>query len=378
MNLKQARKEIRCEIAAGNAVLLKGPSGLGKSDLAYDTFDDLKAEGAKTGETWGMQTIFAATQTPPDLIGFQFKGERDFTHNGETRRVTITDPSVPLWMLSTEGKPAWMYDKFFLFIDEYGQGEADVKRAMAEIFLKGGTAPWYLPPGSVRLAATNVGTRYGVTKDFDFCISRRTEIEITPDVNGWLEWADTPYTYQGRDWSVMPVTKAWAKANANVLYEPEPKEQGPWCSPRTICAADRSLQIKAADNNGVIPIDDSTTVENLAGKIGMPATQSYMNHLRFLLELPQYDDVVADPDNAPVPQRPDLLLLMAYQLAAFTKVPDLGACIKYIKRMPSKDIAITYVTSLVRRDYAAFVNEPAMQGWIAQNAALMSIVQALR
>jgi hypothetical protein len=33
-------------------------------------------------------------------------------------------PSVPLWMISTEGKPAFMYDRFFLLIDEYGQGEA--------------------------------------------------------------------------------------------------------------------------------------------------------------------------------------------------------------------------------------------------------------
>jgi hypothetical protein len=61
---------------------------------------------------------------------------------------TVTDPSVPLWMISTEGKPAFMYDKFFLLIDEYGQGEADVKRAVAEIFLNGGTRRGICPPGS--------------------------------------------------------------------------------------------------------------------------------------------------------------------------------------------------------------------------------------
>ncbi len=106
-------------------------------------------------------------------------------------------------MISTEGKPAFMYDKFFLLIDEYGQGEADVKRAMAEIFLNGGTAPWYLPQGSVRVACSNVGARYGVTKDFDFCIARRTVINITGDADVWLEdFASKPYMHQGREWMV--------------------------------------------------------------------------------------------------------------------------------------------------------------------------------
>lgn len=379
MNLRDAKKELIASVQAGNAVLMTSPSGIGKSQLCYQVYLYLKEQGEKANppERWGLCTIFAATQTPPDLIGFQFKGERTFDMPDTTKHtVTVTDPSVPLWMISTEGKPAFLYDKIFLLIDEYGQGEADVKRAVAEIFLNGGTAPWYLPKGSVRVACTNTGARYGVTKDFDFCIARRTNINIIGDVDVWLsDFADKPYAYQGKVWQTMAVTKAWAKQHPEILFESEPKEQGPWCNPRTLCSVDRYLQVKERMNNGVIPTDTGT-IETVAGTIGMPATQSLVQHLQFRLELPSYDDVVADPTHTPVPTKPDLLMLMAYELAGWTRVEHLAQCITYVQRMP-KDMAVTYVSALLRRDYKGLINQPAMQGWISKNAALVSIIASL-
>jgi hypothetical protein len=376
MNLRQARAEVMAAAEAGNAVMMQSPSGIGKSDLARQVFHRLVNQDPKV--SWGFNTIFAATQTPPDLIGFQFKGQREFPQpDGTTRTVTVTDPSVPLWMLSHEGKPAWMYDKFFLLIDEYGQGEADVKRAIAEIFLNGGTSPWYLPTGSVRLACTNQGARYGVTKDFDFCIARRTLINIHGDAEVWLsDFADKPYLYQGKQWQVMPVVKAWAAAHPEVLFESEPPQQGPWCNPRALCAADRYLQVKQQMNGGNLDPNDAVMMEMLAGTIGMPATQSLVQHLQFRLELPSYDEVIADPKGIPVPTKPDLQMLMTYELANWAQVKDLAEVLTYVQRLP-KDMAVTFISSLLRRDYNQFINEPAMKGWINKNAALVSIIAAL-
>ncbi len=114
----------------------------------------------------------------------------------------------------------------------------------------------------------------------------------------------------------------------------------------------------------------------IAGGIGMPATQSLLGHFQFLIELPQYDDVVSDPANTPVPNKADLQMLMAYQLAALTQKGDLAPCIQYIQKLP-KDMGVTYITALLRRDYKGIINEPPMQAWINKNAALVSIVSAL-
>lgn len=376
MNIEEAGREILINAEAGNSSLLVGESGVGKSQKIYQTFLKWRDAMAKKNLNCGFGQIFAATQTPPDIIGFQFKGEKVFDLNGTQHRVTVTDPSVPLWMISTEGKPAFMYDRFFLNIEEYGQGEADVKRAIAEIFLNGGSSPWYLPPNSIRVASTNEGSRHGVTKDFDFAIARRTKIEVRGDVRSWLNWANTPYHFQGRDWQVQPVIKAWAETNPQTLFEAPPKEQGPWCNPRALAAVDRYLQVKAEHSNGALDLSDATITEMMAGTIGMPAAMSLMNHLQFRLELPPYEDVIQDPTGTKLPDRADLKMLMAYELAAKTQVKDLAPVLTYVKRLPS-DMSITYVSALLRRDYQRFVNEPAMQGWISKNAALVSIIASL-
>jgi hypothetical protein len=365
---------------AGNAVIWSSGSGLGKSQVAYSIFEELRDRDAPKGIKWGFLTFFAATQTPTDMIGVQFKGKRIYkvtnpaTGEEMDHEITITDPAIPLWMMSSEGKPAFMYDRCFLLIDEYGQGEADTKRSIAEVFLNGGTPPWYLPAGSVRLACTNQGARYGVSKDFDFAIARRFTLPIEGDINVTLNYLDKPYRHQGKTWNTMPVTKAWAAANPQIVFEAEPKEQGPWCNPRQLCAVDRYLQsLWAAQGNQDIGPEAMSVV---AGGIGMGATTSFLSHLEFLTQLPSYATVVADPAGTPVPTRADLQMLMAYQMAGYTEVKDLAPCIQYIQRLP-KDMGVTYISSLLRRDYKGIINQPAMQAWINKNASLVSIIASL-
>jgi hypothetical protein len=380
MNILEAQRETMLLIEAGQAVMWSSGSGMGKSSSAMQLYNRLKEEGAKNGERWGLGIIFAATQTPPDLIGYQFKGERDIivgiddTGAKITRKVSVTDPTIPLWMISTEGQPAFTYDKYFLLIDEYGQGEGDVKRALAEIFLSGGTSPWYLPQGSVRLACTNEGARYGVSKDFDFCIARRTLLRITPNIEAFIQYVDKPYNHQGKSYQVMGVTKAWASSHPEVVFESEPKEQGPWCTPRQLVAADRYLQTKfnASGRREM----DSAAMEVVAGTIGMGASVSLSAHMQFALQLPSYADVLGDPTGCEVPAKPDLQMLMAYELASYTKPTDVGPIIQYIQRFP-KDMGVTFVSALFRRDYKGMVSQPAMQAWINKNASLVSILSSL-
>jgi len=380
MNLLQARKELLINAKAGNATLFVSDSGIGKSDLCEQVFEQLKAEGALRGERWGMCKIFLATQSPADILGLQFKGERKVPQpDGTTRTVTVSDPAVPMWMLTTEGLPAFMYDKIFLLIDEYGQGEPDTKRAAAELLLKGGSPPFYLPEGSVRVACSNEGIRHGVTKDFDFAIARRTELKIQFNINVWLEYADKPYKWQGRMWQTLPVIKFWAAQHGSeVMSAGAPKDkQGAWCNPRTLCSFDRNLQERMALNGGTLDPSDTLMIEVGEGTVGMPATQSIIGSLQSQLELPSYQDVISDPDNCPVPIRPDLLMLMAFQLAGWAKVEDLAACIKYIQRMGRKDMAITFISSLLRRDYKSVINQKPMKEWIGKNSALVAICQSL-
>src|SRR4029077_8198620 len=136
MHLLDAKEEAICLIEAGNAPMVQSGSGMGKSSIVGEIFQHFASQG-QPGE-WGLGVSFAATMNPIDTLGVPFKGTHKYTNYlGEEKEITITDPSVPLWMISTEGKPAHCYKHFFWFCDEYGQGEADTKRGLSEIFLSG-------------------------------------------------------------------------------------------------------------------------------------------------------------------------------------------------------------------------------------------------
>lgn len=381
MNLVQAASEILCLAEAGNPALLISGSGIGKSSVQYQQFLKWKAAHAKNGKTCGYGQIFAATHTPPDFIGYQFKGTKTFDYgDGNTKTIVITEPSVPLWMISDEGKPAFMYDYFWLCIDEYGQGEADTKRCCAEVFLNGGTSPWYLPQGSVRVGCSNEGTRMGVTKDFDFCIARRFQLRIEGNVKVLVDHMTKPYTFQGREWLCTPFTKAWVEMEegGTHVFEDPPKEQGPFCNPRQLMAVDRYVQRKTVHSDGVFPLDGqegTVALETIAGAIGMPAAAAYVGAMKVANTLPPFASVVADPENALVPTRADLMLLMIYQLAAHADATTLPQCIKYLKRdRVPQDMSMTFVINLLRRDYKGIINHPAMKKWVQENGSLVSIV----
>jgi hypothetical protein len=380
MILSNLKTYVLADIAAGNAIELISPSGRGKSDFSWELYKDLCE--MHPNKSIGFVDMFLATQTPPDLIGYQFKGTSEY----EGRTFARSEPSIPLWMqtkfvrlpgepIKEECRPAWACDMMVVVLDEYGQGEADVKRCSAQLFLKGEIGPWRLPHGSVRIACSNkAGGRYGVTKDFDFVINRKSTYNLTDDVVGWLNWADQGYSHEGQQWGVMPVTKAFAKQNPNVLFETEPKDQGPWCTPRSLCATDRFLQM-VEKHTGKIDPSNSAVGEGVSAKIGVPASGAFMGWLQFRLELPQYEEVIAAPADTPVPGKPDLQLLMAYELASRTQKEDLPKVIAYVGRMP-KDMSVTYIKALIGRQKEMIV-EPALGAWAAKNATLLAVVQTL-
>lgn len=380
LNLQQAQRALLVNTRAGNATVVRSPSGYGKSTMMMQAYEQLKYENIKRGLTTGLGIIFAATQTPPDLIGLAWKGERTFTlANGEEVTYTVTDPSYPLWMLDIfTGKPAVMFNQFVLIIEEYGQGEPETKRALAEIFLNGGTPPFYLPKGSARWACTNSGSRYGVTKDFLFAIARRTVIDIAQDVDILVEHWDKPYKFQGREWIMSSVWKAWAKTSgSSVIFEQEPKEDGPWCNPRTMSAADRAYQCLNEDNNNT-PVNPNNPMllELFQGTIGTPATTSAIQHLQFRTQLPSYEDVISNPTGTPTPNRGDLQMLMTYEMASQTKPDHLAEVLAYISRL-NKDMSITYISAILRKDYKNVINLPAMQAWVHKNSSVVAIVASL-
>jgi hypothetical protein len=362
MDFRALENEVIDDLDAGIAVELQSSPGIGKSEFVAGL---VKKLSDRDNEEWGFATMFLATQTPSDMIGYLFKGERDF--DGEL--VAVTEPTLPLWMVTRSGKPTWAYKRGILLLDEYGQGEADTKRSSAELLLNKQLGPWSLGGGNkdgwgVIACSNRAQDRSGLTKNFDFVINRRKQYDVTPSVDAWLDWAATH--------GVSPLAMAFAAQNPQIVFDGSvPEKQGPWCTPRSLVMLDRSMQVKEK-RIGRFP-DDAITVEGAMGLIG-PAAAQYFAFVRLERELATFEEIVRNPDKAKLPQKPDGQMLGVYNLAHRVDAKTLKPVIQYIERMP-KEFAVTFAKTACKRT-PELVIDPAMRSWSTQNASLMAALTA--
>ena len=320
---------------------------------------------ARDGFEWGFTTLFLATYTPQDLMGYMVPAKQE---DGSI----ISKFTTPPWMITTDkaGNQRHInsFQRAIVFLDEYGQGDGDTKRVSAQLLLKGEVGPHKLKPGIGVIAASNRATdRSGVTKDFDFVINRRMEIGIADNIDAWLEWALTN--------KVSPMTMSFANQNPTIVFsDGVPEKQGPWCTPRSLVMVDKLLQTKAARNGGVIP-EDPTTVEAIQGLIGAGAATALMIFVKLEREMPKYEEIVKRPMDTKVPSKPDSQMLVCYNLAHRVQQDDAEAVIKYVERMP-KEFAVTFATAACKKT-PMIVRTPAFQAWTKANSSLMASIATI-
>jgi len=343
---------------AGVSVEMIGPPGLGKSEVIEQLVHTLSA---RDGEPWGFAKMFLATQTPPDLMGYMMPETKEF----DGKSVRVSSWTMPGWMQTSDGLPVTHYRRGILFLDEYGQGEADVKRASAELLLNHGLGPWKLPDGWAIVAASNRSSdRSGVTKSFDFVINRRAELHIYPDVNSWEQWALANH--------VSATTITFAKQNVEIVFNGNvPDKQGPWCTPRSLVMADKVLRRLARNGEGVP--DNPQSLRAVTSLIGEAAARQYFVFLRLEEEMPKIERIVADPSGVKTPDKVDAQMLVTYHLAHNATLDHMEPFVKYIKRM-GDEFAVTFLKAAVARK-SELKRSPVLLQWCKDNSALMAAIR---
>lgn len=373
MHTRDLIKFTMADFDAGITSIWKGDPGGGKTAVSFKFVDEIRKRFPN--ENIGVGRTFMATQLDVDAIGLPSFGNAEF--KGKNYR--IVQNAMPNWYISTDGLPLCCYDRAIVIFEEWGQASAETKRAHTPIVLEHGVPGFYLPQGSFVLVLTNVDARDGVTKEFDFTITRWHQYEVTNEVRVWDEdFAAKPYQYNNRTWHVSPLLRAWAKQRPTHFYEAKPKKQGPYSNARTACAWDRWQQALAANHPDGLKglVRENGFVEGSSGVIGEPATQSLLEFIDFHVNLPSYNDIVNDPDNAPVPANVDQKMLLAYALAGWVEPQGLDQCFTYMKRMAA-DLQITFAQTTIQRDHTTFAPLPAMRTFISKNAKLLTALNSM-
>lgn len=350
---------------AAISLKIESAPGLGKSMFSHAQVQRMTQ---LTGEEWGYAEVFAATQTPNQVQGFMIP-EKDVKGN------TLSKYSMPIWYQTRDpvnnrlnGKLVTDYKRGILVIEEWGQGESEVKRSLADLILNKRLGPWQLPPGWIVLVLTNrANDRSGVTKEFDFLINRWIELRMTPDVKSWENWAALN--------GVNPIAITFAVQNPQIVFtDSVPDKQGPWCTPRSLVRTMSVLE-QMADASGNIPVDP-TAVEVMHGGIGAGASSQLMAMIKLGQSMPSFDDIVNNPKTCKVPTGPDAQMLICYRLASVVDDKTITPVIDYIERL-SKEFALTFTKAAVGRD-TRLINTRRMGDWCANNATLLAVIQTVK
>ena len=340
----------------GPSYICESAPGRGKTSV-WGQFPKIMKRIDPNGN-YGISVINGANFTLMTAMGFMI-WEDDKLGN------SIAKFTLPYWYRTTEGKLLSEYDGGIILVDEADKLGMDEKKIVGEAALSKMLGSHRFPAGWVVMFAGNrMSDRSGSTRELDHLINRRIKIEITDDVESWVEWALAE--------KLLPETIQFAEENPQLLFEPKPDDQRPWCTPRSLHQIDIHLRsLMASFETTDIPTDPLTQ-EEVKGGIGAPACAQFMKTIRLGQELVSYEDVIANPSKVTLPGKPDAMRLMSYKIASRVTTEDAKAALTYMGRMPMEH-QVMFVRMAIQRHYQlAF--QPDFASWCGRNTALIGIL----
>ena len=338
---------------SGKCFYLKSAPGRGKTTTILDSVDVI---GQALNKRMGVVVVSGPLLNPPDSIGFGVP-----KHYDEWVEMIF---SRPFWWRTRDGKRLEEFDGGIIFVDEADKMDVDIKKVIGEAALSGRLGPHELPPGwVVWMAGNREGDRSGSTRELDHLINRRFEIDIRDDYSAWETWAFKH--------GVSPETITFAQQNPQIVFSDKaPEKQQPWCTPRSLVAADDLMRVFAEDD-GRVPTE-GTIRTHVAGAIGEAAAAQLFAFIRLGHEMPPLDEIIAKPTDTRIPDKPDAQMLVCYSLAARINAEIAEPIIKYVERMP-KEFALTFARAACNRDYKLAIT-PAFRAWTQRNSTLMAAI----
>jgi len=171
MDLSRARAIMLLSIKEHIPLMLWGPPGIGKSDLAQQVAEELK---------YNLNDMRLAQMEPTELRGFLSPNRE--THRAEWYQLGDLPERGP------DGKG--VKGPGILFLDEIDKAPTSVKSAALQLVLNRRVGPYQLPDDWDIICAGN--------REEDGCFAipvgqalnnRMTHIEIQPDIEVWTNWA---------------------------------------------------------------------------------------------------------------------------------------------------------------------------------------------
>ncbi len=296
---QQATALISKYISARIPVLLTGAPGVGKSSLVE-----------QAAEMAGFDLILShpVVSDPTDAKGLPWPGKdgesATFLPFGDlARAIKAVKPTI------------W-------FLDDLGQASPAVQASFMQLLLARQVNGHRLPDCVTFVAASNRRSdRAGVSGILSPVISRfGAVVGVETSLDDWCEWAFGA--------NLPPELIAFIRFRPELLHLQDARkvdDMENFPCPRTWEYAGKAIRMK---------LPDELEFAALAGAVGEGAAIELRGFLQMIRsKLPNPDSIILDPDNAPIPERPDLLWAVCSALAKRVSETNCGRIFRYAERL---------------------------------------------
>ena len=288
-------------IDANMPVMVWGPPGVGKSDVAMDVAKSMSME---------YLDVRTTLVDPVDLRGIPWRDD-----NGRTRW------APPIFM-PDEGSQ----DRHLINLEELPSAPPMVQAALYQLTLDRALGEAKLPDGAFIMGCGNRESDRGVVHRMPSPLaSRFTHIELVVDSQEWVQWA-----MHNR---IAPEVIYFIRARDDLLhaFDPSSQEKAFPC-PRTWAFVSKLLDVAPKDKGGKLVVDNVHRTL-IKGTVGEGAMVEFAGFLELYKDLPSPEVVVADPNGAPIPDNPSALIMLCASLCRRADDSVIESLVTYAKRL---------------------------------------------
>lgn len=352
VNTDQALNALKLGYALNQPAFMWGPPGIGKSELARQFArqvarkpDNLSTRGE---ELWtrifgdsdcGLIDLRLGQYDSVDLRGLP-----DVTNGMTTWAVPST---LPFEGSEFEELLAHLPDnfRFVLFLDEAMQAMPAVQGVAFQLVLEGRVGEHRLLPGTYIVGASNRETdKAGVNKMQTPLANRFWHMEMQAALEPWVEWARS----NGVPQPVYEYVR-FREEHLDTFDEAVKVGAKAFATPRSWAAVGGVMALfEDPDNPGTFPgLDRGRPL--IDGRIGPGLGAELMAFAEVWESMPSIDGILKDPDNAVVPDKPDMLFAVTASIAEKVTTKTLGNALKYAERLPKARL-VSMVRDIAHRN----------------------------
>jgi hypothetical protein len=298
-----------------------GACGVGKSQIVAQVADDLD---------YAFLDVRAVQLDPVDLRGLP-------------RIAADSTEWVPPRFLPTTGRG-------ILFLDELTSAPQMTQAGCYQLVLDRKLGEYKLPDGWIVIAAGNPASERGVHFSMPRPLRNRfVHLDLEPDLIDWCQWALKS--------GIRSEVIAFLRFRPELLHDADvTADRNAWPTPRSWEMTSNVL----AGLSKHATTDTALEHQMLEGAIGSGTTAEFVGFLQLFRKLPSIDEILLNPETAPLPDDPSSQIAIATALGRTINDMSIAKGMKYLNRMPTemrvlairdaaaRDRAITHTPEFVR------------------------------